>query len=164
MSYHLKTATLEDLPYIVEVYNSIIPLGNVTADLNPICVEDWTPWFNSHVSPLRPIYLLEKDNSIYGWMSFSDYKPRCAYNTTAEISIYLAESARGKGMGTEFISLGLKTLKAKGLKNVLAVIYADNSASVRLFKKLGFDQWGLLPNVCEVKGETRDVVILGKAI
>lgn len=164
MSYNLKDATIDDLPYIVEVYNSIIPLGNVTADQHPITVDDWTPWFKQHTSPIRPIYLLEKDNSVYGWMSFSDYKPRCAYDSTAEISIYLAESARGKGMGTEFISLGLETVKALGLKNVLAVIYADNQASVRLFKKLGFEQWGLLPNVCEVKGETRDVVILGKAI
>ncbi len=164
MSYNLKDATIDDLPYIVEVYNSIIPLGNVTADQHPITVDDWTPWFNEHTAPNRPIYLLKHNNNVCGWMSFSDYKKRCAYDSTAEISIYLDEKERGKGLGNIFIELGLKTLKQIGLKNVLAVIYADNTTSVNLFKKLGFDQWGLLPGVCEVKGECRDIVILGKAI
>jgi len=63
-----------------------------------------------------------------------------------------------------FIEMGLSMLKAKGLKNVMAVIYADNIASVALFKKLGFTQWGLLPAVCNVKGVLKDVVILGKSL
>ncbi len=46
-------------------------------------------------------------------VDFSDYKKRCAYDTTAEISIYLSESARGQGLGTKFITLGLEKLKLK---------------------------------------------------
>ncbi len=164
MTYQFRNAHITDLPYIVEVYNSIIPLGNVTADLFPVTTEDWTPWFQQHQSPLRPIYILQMDGFDCGWMSFSDYKARTAYNITAEISIYLAEEHRGKGWAHHFIEMGLSMLKAKGLKNVMAVIYADNIASVALFKKLGFTQWGLLPAVCNVKGVLKDVVILGKSL
>jgi phosphinothricin acetyltransferase len=164
MAYQFRNALITDLPYIVEVYNSIIPLGNVTADLFPVTVADWTPWFQQHQSPLRPIYILQKDGLDCGWMSFSDYKARTAYNITAEISIYLAEEYRGKGWAYHFIEIGLNKLKEKGLKNVMAVIYADNIASIALFKKLHFTQWGLLPAVCNVKGVLKDVVILGKSL
>ncbi|MEZ5003691.1 MAG: N-acetyltransferase family protein [Chitinophagales bacterium] len=161
MSLEFKNATPEDLPYIVEIYNSIIPGGQITADLNPVTVADWTPWFEQHKGDKRPIWILLFDGNACGWMSFTDYKSRTAYEGTAEISIYLDEHSRGKGLGEKFIRLGLSEMRQKGLKNVMAVIYAANRPSIKIFENVGFEKWGLLPKVCEVKGEEKDVVILG---
>ncbi|MEZ5008075.1 MAG: N-acetyltransferase family protein [Chitinophagales bacterium] len=161
MSLELKIASLENLPFIVEVYNSIIPGGQITADLNPVSVADWTPWFKQHNTEIRPVWLLMFEGKACGWMSFSDYKSRSAYDITAEISIYLDEHSRGKGLGGKFIRLGLSEIRKRGLKNVMAVIYAANRPSITLFESIGFEKWGLLPKVCEVKGEEKDVIILG---
>ncbi len=160
----LKTAILDDLDFIVEVYNSIIPEGEVTADLEPISVEDWTPWFHTHKSSLRPIWILWNEGVKCGWMSFKDYKNRQAYNATAEVSIYLDEKCRGKGLGHRFLRAGLDEMKQRGLKRVMSVVYASNTSSVILFEKEGFEEWGLLPGVCEVRGVEKDVVILGKKL
>ncbi|WP_455229218.1 N-acetyltransferase family protein, partial [Kingella denitrificans] len=51
-----------------------------------------------------------------------------------------------------------------GIRNVLAVIFAHNAASLHLFERFGFETWGRLPAVCEMKSQTADVLILGKAL
>lgn len=162
MQLHLHPAEISDLAFIVEVYNTVIPGRTVTADLTPKTVEDWTPWFHQHNNTIRPIWILKVDDKAVGWLSFSDYKARAAYNVTAEISIYIAPEERAKSYGKHFIELALSEIYKRGVKNILAVIYAANTPSVKLFKQLHFEQWGLLPKVCEVEGEYKDVLILGR--
>ncbi len=164
MPLKFKPATIKDLDYIVEVYNSIIPGRQVTADLTQIKASDWLPWFHQHDNKKRPIWMLFHEGHTCGWMSFTDYKSRAAYDVTAEVSIYLEEKTRGQGLGKAFLSKGIERIKERGLKNVLAVIYAANIPSVKLFEKLGFETWGLLPKICEVEGIEKDVVILGKRL
>lgn len=160
----LVPARKTDLPYIVEVYNSIVPGGEVTADLEPVSVVDWTPWFESHDPDRTPVYMLQEGDEICGWMSFSTYYDRPAWNITLEVSIYLEERARGEGRGIAFLEAGIRAVAGKGVENLLAFIYRDNERSIRLFEKAGFEHWGRLPEVCRMRGTYRDVDILGRRI
>src|SRR6478609_7419674 len=94
-------ATLNDLPKIVEIYNSTVASRLVTADTEPVTVEGRVKWFNEHNSKNRPLWIIQQKNSsdILGWVSFQSFYGRPAYNFTAEMSIYLHPSARGKGLG-----------------------------------------------------------------
>src|SRR5215211_7254148 len=97
-----RDATIEDLPLIVEIYNSTIAGRMVTADLEPVTVENRLPWFYEHTPGRRPLWVIEKEQQeIAGWVSFQDFYGRQAYNATAEISIYIHPSCRGKGLGKE---------------------------------------------------------------
>jgi len=98
------------------------------------------------------------------WASFSDYYPREAYRISAEISIYIHESHRGRGLGREILAFMLALAPDLGIRNVLAGIFAHNAASLHLFERFGFETWGRLPAVCEMPKRTADVLILGKAL
>jgi phosphinothricin acetyltransferase len=146
MALQMRTATEDDLGFIVDVYNSIIPGGEVTADTEPVTTAAW---------------ILEKDGTPCGWMSFSDYYGRPAYAITAEVSIYLAEPWRRQGLGGKFLAMGLEYIRDHGVKSVLAFVFDSNLSSVRLFEQAGFSRWGLLPGACLINGTEKDVGILG---
>ncbi|MBX9901830.1 MAG: GNAT family N-acetyltransferase, partial [Burkholderiaceae bacterium] len=95
-----RLATLADLPAIVAIYNSTIASRQVTADTEPISVESRLTWFHDHTPDRRPLWVVEgEDGSVMAWLSFSNFYGRPAYSGTAELSIYVAETARGKGLG-----------------------------------------------------------------
>ncbi len=96
-----RDASLDDLPAIVEIYNSTIPSRMVTADTEPVSVESRVRWYHEHIPGKRPLWVIDDaEGKQVGWVSVHSFYGRPAYNRTAELSIYLESSARGKGLGT----------------------------------------------------------------
>lgn len=166
MDYVISRATAAELPEIVAIYNSTIASRQSTADLEPVSVASRQAWFDAHQQPNRPIYVLKQRGNadVLAWGSFSDYYPRAAYVHTAEISLYVRHDARSAGRGKDLLAYMLMQAPNLAIKTVIGVIFAHNFASLNLFGKFGFEQWGLLPQVCEWDGQTADVVLLGKKI
>lgn len=165
MEFYITFADRDDLPQIVEIYNSTIASRQSTADLQPVSVESRESWFTAHQKPNRPLYVLKNhDGEVLAWGSFSDYYPRDAYNITAEISIYVRHDRRGMGTGKEILSYMLMKAPVLHIQNIVAIIFAHNYASISLFSKFGFTEWGRLPEVCDLDGKLADVVILGKKV
>ena len=160
-----RDATLEDLPKIVEIYNSTVASRLVTADLEPVSVESKLDWFSEHNSETRPLWKVQdsQENTI-GWVSFQDFYGRPAYQKTAEISIYIDENFRDKGFGRQILELSIEKCPSLGIENLLAFIFAHNLPSLTLFEKFGFELWGNLKNIAEMDGEKRSLIILGKTI
>ena len=79
MSIHFKFAEKDDLPKIVAIYNQVIKLKNVTADLAPISVSDRETWFANSSHDKYPIWIITDDNKIVGWCSFEPFYGRAAY-------------------------------------------------------------------------------------
>ena len=103
-------------------------------------------------------------SEILAWGSFSDYHPREGYRITAEISVYVAPEARGKGLGGRLVNFILESAPKFGAKNVVALIFSSNAASLNLFAKFGFTRWGELPEVCDMGGKIESLTILGKKL
>ena len=101
---------------------------------------------------------------ILAWGSLSDYHPREDYRITAEISVYVAADARGKGLGGRLVKFILESAPKFGIKNVVALIFSSNAASLNLFAKFGFALWGELPEVCDMDGKIESLTILGKKL
>ena len=159
-----RDATLNDLPKIVEIYNSTIPSRLVTSDIEPVTVESRLSWFSEHTPDKRPLWVVESKN-IIGWVSFqSFYYGRSAYEATVEVSIYLDASQRGKGMGKQVLQYSIDTAKQFGINTLLGFIFAHNKPSLKLFKHFGFEEWGTLPNIAVLDGVERSLKILGKRI
>lgn len=157
-------ATVDDLPAIVAIYNSIIAGRMVTADTEPVSVESKLHWFNNHNPSKRPLYIVKDNNSVIGWVSLESFYGRPAYNQTAEVSIYLDELARGKGYGKEILKTILDQCPSLGIKSLLGYIFAHNEPSLKLFKSFGFEQWALFPNVAVLDGVERSLIIVGKRV
>lgn len=160
-----RDAHISDLPRIIEIYNSIISSRMVTADIEDVSVESKLKWFNEHTPSKRPLWVIEeRSNQIIGWVSFQSFYGRPAYDTTAEISIYLDAQQRGKGLGKQVLQYCIDNAPKYGIKTLLGYIFAHNSPSLKLFRYLGFEDWGTLPNIALLDGQERSLKILGKRI
>jgi phosphinothricin acetyltransferase len=159
-----RHATLQDLPAIVAIYNSVIPGRMVTADTEPVSVESKVNWFNNHNALKRPLYLIQDNGNTIGWVSLESFYGRPAYSQTAEVSIYLDESVRGKGYGKEILKTIIDQCPSFGIKSLLGYIFAHNEPSLKLFKSFGFEQWALFPNVAVLDGVERSLIIVGKRV
>ncbi|NTS77316.1 N-acetyltransferase family protein [Catenovulum sp. SM1970] len=156
----IRKATNKDLAPIVDIYNQSIPSRLATADTEPKSISEFTAWFTSH-HPMRPIFVYEQDNQCVAWLSFKDFYGRPAYQSTAEISIYVATSAIGQGIGTTLLSHALSICPELNIERLLAFIFSHNTASIELFKKFGFTAWGELPDVAEMDDKKYSLSILG---
>lgn len=164
MNLVYRNATLDDLPAIVAIYNSTIVSRQVTADLEPVSVESRLPWFHAHGPHARPLWVSEVAGRVVAWLSFSDFYGRPAYHHTAEISLYLDETVRGRGLGKQLLDAALKAAPALQIDTVLGFVFGHNTPSLRLFDGFGFETWGRLPRVAVLDGVERDLVILGRRL
>jgi L-amino acid N-acyltransferase YncA len=158
----IRDAVAEDLPAVVGIYNSTIPSRVVSADTEPVSVEQRLPWFDEHDPSRRPIWVMESTGEIVGWLSLSDfYDARPAYHATAEIGVYVREDHRGKGVGRRLVQEAIDRAPELGLNTLTAGAFAHNEASVRLFERMGFRKWAHFPNVAKLDGIERDLIVLG---
>lgn len=162
--YTFEYARMEDLPRIVEIYNSTIPGRMVTADLEPISVESRVPWFNDHTPDRRPLWVLKNEGIIVAWVSLSNFYGRPAYNGTAEISIYIAEELRGQGLGSMLVDKVEAECTRLQVNTLLGFVFGHNEPSLRLLRKCGYEQWGYYPRIALMDGVERDLAILGKRL
>lgn len=160
----IRDAKIEDLPSIVEIYNSTVPSRMVTADTEPVTVESREQWFNDHSPKFRPMWVVEKDNEICGWLSFQSFYGRPAYNGTAELSIYVSENYRKHGIGRMLIEKAINISPEIGVNTLLGFIFSHNEPSLKLFEVYGFESWAHLPRVAVLDGIERDLTIVGKRV
>ena len=156
-----RDALPADLPGIVAIYNATIPGRGVTADLEPVSVESRRAWFDAHRPERRPLWVAEAEGDLLGWLSYSDFYGRPAYSASVEVSIYLAEQARRRGLGRAFLQRAIAHAPAIGIRTLLGFIFGHNEASLALFERHGFTRWGTLPRVASLDGIERDLVIVG---
>lgn len=164
MSYTHRLARFADLPAIVSIYNSTVPSREVTADTEPVSVESRHAWFAEHTPEKRPLWVVEQDQRVIGWMSYSNFYGRPAYSGTAELSIYIDESARGKGLGRYFLEQAIAYAPTIGVHTLLGFIFGHNLPSLKLFEVFGFERWANMPRVATLDGIERDLVIVGKRV
>lgn len=160
-----RNATLDDLPVIVEIYNSTVASRMVTADTEAVSVDSKLRWFQDHSPEKRPLLVIENEREkIIGWLSFQSFYGRPAYDTTAEVSIYITPTERGNGLGKEMLQHAIDISSRLGIKNLLGFIFSHNEPSLKLFKRFGFETWGEFPNVAVLDGLERSLTILGKRV
>lgn len=167
MPYKHRLARLDDLPAIVAIYNSTVASRMVTADTEPIAVDSRLGWFADHAPERRPLWVVDADDGsggIIGWLSYSNFYGRPAYAGTAELSIYLREDTRGKGLGKYLLAEAIAHAPRIAVHTLLGFIFGHNRPSLRLFDGFGFARWAEMPGVATLDGVERDLIILGKRV
>ncbi|MGE4293142.1 MAG: N-acetyltransferase family protein [Desulfovibrio sp.] len=160
----MRPATEQDLPQIVAIYNSTIASRLSTADTEEVSIASKLPWFANHIPGKRPILVHEMGGKIVAWVSFESFYGRPAYDHTAEVSIYVDSEYRGNGLGRRLLQEALSLTSELNIITLLAYVFSHNMPSLRLFKSLGFEEWGNLPNIAEMDGREYSLSILGKRI
>ncbi|CAD5283497.1 N-acetyltransferase [Alteromonas sp. 38] len=158
----LRNATLEDVNAICAIYNKGIQSGSATFDTSmrtPTDIENWLAEQSRY-----PVIVGIEKNNVIGFARLSKYSDRDCYKTIAEFSIYLADEAKGKGLGTKLLSALLSAAKSGGVNKVLSRIFTFNHASLSLCEKLGFREVGIYQRHGKIDGKWLDVVIVEKLL
>ncbi|MFZ7106403.1 MAG: GNAT family N-acetyltransferase [Bacteroidota bacterium] len=155
----IRPATLQDQPGILEIYNESVLHSTATFDTDPRTPEKQLEWFNRHKAN-HPVLVAEDDGKIAGWASLSPWSDRCAYDSTVEVSVYLAPEQRGKGLGFQLLQQVTEAGRKAGNHTVISRISSDNLASIRIHEKAGYSTVGTMKEVGFKFGRFLDVVMM----
>ena len=140
----IRHATRADLPGILDIYNEAVLNTTATYDYEPRTLEHRTQWFEERQREAYPIFVaVDEAGRVIGWSALNPFHARIGYRFTSENSVYVAADARGRGVGKLLLAPLIEGAKARGLHAIIAVIDAQNEASIRLHAAFGFEKVGL---------------------
>ncbi|WP_295803668.1 GNAT family N-acetyltransferase [uncultured Corynebacterium sp.] len=155
---HVRPAVLDDAPSIATIYNAasaVTPAANLVTWQES--VEDRKQWLAQMEKDDYPVFVAVDDDEIVGWAAYFQFVTPAIYYGTAEDSVYIAESARGKGVGSELMATLMDHAQDNDyVQTMITYIVDTNEASIALHKKFGFVETGRMPNI-----HTKDGVRLG---
>lgn len=150
---------------MLAIYNHAVVHTTATYDYEPRTLAQRLEWFDDHERERWPVFVAEDGpGTVVGWSSLSRYHQKPGYQFTAENSVYLAESHRGRGLGARLLTPLITAAGERGLHAILAVIDADNRASLRLHARFGFEQVGRFKQIGFKFGRWLDVIYLEKLL
>ncbi len=155
----IRSAAPGDLDRINEIYNQAVSTTTATFDTEPKSPEERRAWFEEH-GPRHPVLVAEDGGRISGWASLSPYSDRAAYSRTVEISIYISEEKRGRGIGKRLMKAIVEEGRRLGHHAILARIAQDNPVSIRLHEWAGFFMVGTMKEVGFKFGRLLDVHLM----
>ena len=154
MNFKIRLAAESDLAAITDIYNQAIALRSATADVSPVSIANRESWLKAHSADKYPVFVADSDGSAIGYCSLSAYRPgRMALRYTAEISYYIHEDVRGRGIATGLIQHAIDACPRLELKTLFAILLDINSDSARILEKFDFQKWGHLPRVADFDGK-----------
>jgi phosphinothricin acetyltransferase len=164
-SFNIRAAAETDLAAITAIYNQAVALGYVTADTEPVDLASRREvWLTITQKQQRPFWVLEDNGRVLAFFYFRNFYDRPAYRITAEIGIYIEQSAQQKGLGRQILEFCLEQAPGLGIENILALIFASNQPSIGLFEKYGFEKRGDFPQLARKGADYNDLVILLKRV
>lgn len=162
----VREATVADLTQIAEIYNFYILNSVITFDVEQQDVEEWKSKFE-YLEGLKLPFIVAQSpaGQVLGFAYLAPWRQKAAYRRTAENSIYLKPSARGKRIGTQLMKELLARGQKAGLREVVAVISDKGTeASIAMHKKFGFEEHGRLAKVGFKLGKWVGVVMMQKSL
>ncbi|MDT0605871.1 GNAT family N-acetyltransferase [Croceitalea rosinachiae] len=133
----LRQMISDDWPLVSKIYAEGIATGYATFEST---VPDFKSWDLAHVNACRII--AESNGTILGWAALSPVSSRCVYGGVAEVSVYIANISRGKGVGKALMLRLIEESEAAGYWTLQSGIFPENEASIKLHKKVGFRYLG----------------------
>ena len=155
----VRPAILDDLPALTAIYNHYIVNTTITFDLRPFEVHERRAWFDDHAASGRHRLLVAagEDGVPLGYTTTSRWRPKAAYDTTVESSVYCHRDAVGRGIGTLLYAALFDAIAAEDVHRIVAGIGQPNPASVALHERFGFRPVGVFSQVGRKFGQYWDV-------
>jgi len=145
----------EDWDRVAAIYREGIESGNATFETSP---PTWETWDAGHLAIGRVVARIQ--GRIAGWAALSPVSDRCVYAGVAEISIYVAEEARGQSVGKALLAAVIAAAERAGIWTLQSGTFPENAASIALQKACGFREVGRRERLGKMGGRWRDVILL----
>ncbi|MDM0077737.1 N-acetyltransferase family protein [Variovorax sp. J2P1-59] len=155
----------EDVAAITAIYSHHVLHGTGTFETEPPTASDMAARRTDVLSKNLPYLVAERDGELLGFAYCNWFKPRPAYRFSAEDSIYLADGARGQGLGAILLAALAQAAESVGVRKLIAVIGdSANAGSIGVHRAQGFSHVGVLKDCGWKFGEWRDVVLMEKVL
>jgi L-amino acid N-acyltransferase YncA len=144
-----------DWPAVRSIYEDGIATRNATFETS---APAWEVWDAGRRPDCRLVARV--DGQVVGWAALSPYSSRSAYHGVAEVSVYVAASARGKGLGRALLRALIEAAEAAGVWTLQAGIFPENETSIQLHSAERFRVVGRRERIGQLDGKWRDVVLM----
>jgi phosphinothricin acetyltransferase len=135
----IRAAADADLAALNEIYNEYVRTAHYTFDVEPMTLAERREWFSHYATSGRHrILVAMHDDAVIGFTTSSRYRPKAAYETSVETSIYLAPGATGAGVGTRLYKELFRQLGHEDVHRAYAGIALPNPASIALHERFGY--------------------------
>ena len=155
MNYKIEFMQPADWPAVREIYAEGIATGNATFETE---LPDWEKWNSAHRQDCRLI--AREGDQILGWAALSPVSARRVYAGVAEVSVYVAAAARGRGVGKALLRMLIEESERHQIWTLQAGIFPENAASIALHTSCGFREVGARRRIGKLRETWRDVLLL----
>lgn len=145
-----------DWPSVRQIYLEGISSGNATFETQ---APSWETWDAGHRPDCR-LAAKTAESHLLGWAALSPVSKRKVYEGVAEVSVYVAEAARGQGVGKALLAALVAASEAAGIWTLQASIFPENVASIALHKQAGFREIGYRERIAQHHGVWRNTVLM----
>lgn len=159
----VRPVTEADADALRGIYNAEVLESTVTFDLVPRTIEEQLAWQDER-SGVHAVLVAVDDGEVLGFGSLSPYKPRAAYATTVEDSVYVRRDQQGRGVGRQLLDELVAVATAHGFHAMMARIVGDHDASMRMHAAAGFEIVGTEREVGRKFGRWLDVVVMQRLL
>jgi phosphinothricin acetyltransferase len=155
----IRAGLPEDLPAVVDLYNFYVANSPSTFEIVPVTPEARADWLADHSAPgpHRLLVAEAEDGAIVGWATTSPFRPRAAYSTTVESSVYCRADVVGRGIGSRLYRELFLSIADQDVERVVAGIVVPNPPSLALHQRFGFRHVGTFTRVGRKFGRFWDV-------
>ena len=159
---NIRLFTKKDLTAINRIYNQAVHQKFCTAHLSPLNMNQREAWFKVHDPDRFPVYVTVQDEQVTGWISLGPYRSdRQALVHVAEVSYYVDEQEKEKGVGSMLLEYAISIAPSFGFSVLIAILLSRNPASIALLEKFGFSRWGTMPGIAKIDGQFADHLYYG---
>jgi phosphinothricin acetyltransferase len=156
----IRPAEPRDAGAIAAIYSEGIAERVATFETEPRGAAHVAPWIGAEL----PLLVAESGGDVLGWAKLSEYSDRCAYRGVAEVSVYVGGAGRGRGTGLALVEAICAAAEEGGLWKLVALVFPENRASLRLFARAGFTEVGTFRRHGRLDGVWRDVLALERLL
>jgi len=151
----IREMVTTDWPDVRRIYLEGIATGNATFETE---APPWEHWDQNHHRFGRLVIVA--NNEVAGWAALGPISSRRVYSGVAEVSVYVASSARGQGFGHALLGRLVQLSEKNGIWTLQAGIFPENTASIELHKGFGFREVGRRERIGKLNGVWRDTLLL----
>ena len=157
---HLRDATKDDIPEILEIYNQVLRDSTAIYDDTPSTLEERHAWFEERQEKGFPVFVVEDNGRVLGFGSYGPWRTRWGYRFTVEHSVHVHADHRGTGVGGVLVRALIDHAKQDGMHVMVGGIDAENVNSIRFHERLGFVEVGRAKEVARKFHRWLDLVTM----
>jgi phosphinothricin acetyltransferase len=161
-TFTIRTATREDMPAVVGIYNWAVNQTFATIDSEPLSAEEAAEWWEAHARQRMITLVADEDGDVIGWARLLPWRQR-GFEIVEDL-VYVDPLYQKRGVGRELLARLIEEARTTGCRTIVASVAADNRAGLQLHQRLGFEEVGTVKNAAYKFSRWMDITLVQRSV